>query len=170
MSALHSVLDGITVASPCPARWETMPGSDRVRHCGQCRQRVYFLSGMTRTEAEALIVEKQGRLCVRYYQRPDGGVMTRDCPEGAAQKLRQQAAIFVGVALTLLFGLFAWTLALSGPEWSAASFRNREPFRTVMDWISPRPVVMGTPCVLPPVVPPVVPPPPPVPPDEVVPD
>jgi hypothetical protein len=33
-----SVLDLVRVASPCPVRWETMVGGERVRSCLQCQQ------------------------------------------------------------------------------------------------------------------------------------
>src|SRR5262245_18296403 len=73
------VLDNIRVASPCNAEWETMIGDDRVRHCGACDKQVYNLSEMTRDEAQALIVAREGRLCIRYYQRKDGTILTADC-------------------------------------------------------------------------------------------
>src|SRR5688572_18593793 len=74
----------LEVASPCQALWHEMEGDERVRFCGACRQRVYNLSNLTRKQAEELILATEGRLCVRFYQRSDGGVMSQDCP------LRQQ--------------------------------------------------------------------------------
>jgi hypothetical protein len=74
-----TVLDNIHVATPCPAKWSDMTGDDRVRACGACQKNVYDISMMTRAEAEALIVEKEGRLCLRYYQRADGTIMLKDC-------------------------------------------------------------------------------------------
>ena len=68
------VLDNIRVASPCSAEWNGMTGDDRVRHCGACDKSVFNLSGMTREEAETLIIAKQGKLCVRYFQRKDGTI------------------------------------------------------------------------------------------------
>jgi len=32
---------------------------------------------MTRDEAQALIIEKEGKLCVRYFQRTDGRSSSR---------------------------------------------------------------------------------------------
>jgi hypothetical protein len=54
----------------------------RVRFCGQCNLNVYNLSGMTRDEAESLIARNEGRLCVRFYKRRDGSIITQDCPVG----------------------------------------------------------------------------------------
>src|SRR5262245_27675690 len=56
------VLDNLRVASPCSAAWDNMTGDERVRHCGDCDKDVFNLSGMTRDEAEALILQKQGKL------------------------------------------------------------------------------------------------------------
>src|SRR5262245_65199390 len=66
------VLDNLRIASPCPADWNAMTGDDRARHCAACKKTVYNVSGLTRDEAEALIVEHNGQLCVRYFQRHDG--------------------------------------------------------------------------------------------------
>jgi hypothetical protein len=56
-----------------------MEGDDKVRHCDQCDQRVYNLSNMSRVEAEELIQKREGKMCVQFYRRPDGTVVTRDC-------------------------------------------------------------------------------------------
>src|SRR5688500_3609243 len=54
------VLENIRVATPCRADWKLMTGDERTRHCGDCKKNVYNLSNMTRDEAEALILEKEG--------------------------------------------------------------------------------------------------------------
>ena len=77
------LLADVRVASPCHAAWDNMKGDEQTRFCGLCRKNVYNLSEMTRQEAENLIREKEGKLCVRYYQRTDGTVLTKDCPIGA---------------------------------------------------------------------------------------
>jgi hypothetical protein len=84
------VLDQIRVASPCSANWNQMTGDDRTRHCGACDKDVYNLSGMTREEAEALILERNGELCVRYYQRADGTILLADCTVGMQRKRHQR--------------------------------------------------------------------------------
>ncbi len=72
-------LDQVAIDSPCSVPWETMPGDERVRHCGQCRQDVYNIAGLTRLEAQRLVAGQQGRLCARILRRPDGTVVTADC-------------------------------------------------------------------------------------------
>lgn len=69
-------LDVIQVNNPCPQSWEQMSGDDRTRYCQGCQAPVYNLSGMTRTEAERLVCETAGRLCVRLARTQDGRVQT----------------------------------------------------------------------------------------------
>lgn len=88
------VLDNIRIAAPCRADWNQMVGDERARHCNKCEKQVFNLSGMTRLEAEALIVEKAGDLCARYYERPDGTIILADCSiaAGAARRRKLVAA------------------------------------------------------------------------------
>ena len=81
-SRFDNPLDNIRVASPCNMDWEQMIGNDRSRFCGQCNLNVYNLSGMTSAQAEHLISNNEGNLCIRYFRRADGSVLTQDCPVG----------------------------------------------------------------------------------------
>jgi hypothetical protein len=80
------LLSRITIASPCSASWDDMVGDDRVRFCGKCEKNVYNLSSMESAEAEALLREREGNVCVRLYRRQDGTVLTSDCPVGVRKK------------------------------------------------------------------------------------
>ena len=80
------MLDNLRVASPCSASWAGMEGDDKVRFCGQCDKNVYNLSAMTTAEAQTLIAEKEGDLCIRLYRRKDGTVINADCPVGVRRK------------------------------------------------------------------------------------
>lgn len=82
MARFRNPLSHVQVAAPCKADWDQMIGSEQMRFCGQCNLNVYNLSGMTRDEAESLIARNEGRLCVRFYRRADGSIITRDCPVG----------------------------------------------------------------------------------------
>lgn len=82
MDRFNSPLDHVRIAAPCKADWEQMIGSERVRFCGQCNLNVYNLSGMTKGQAESLIAGTEVRLCVRFYRRTDGSILTRNCPVG----------------------------------------------------------------------------------------
>jgi hypothetical protein len=104
------VFDDIQVASPCTADWDAMTGDDRVRHCGTCDRDVYNLSEMTRGEAEALVASRIGPLCVRFYRRSDGTVLTADCPVGARRRRRRRLIIAAGTATAAAHGaLIVWT-------------------------------------------------------------
>ncbi|UPT73978.1 MAG: hypothetical protein M0D55_19455 [Elusimicrobiota bacterium] len=103
-----SPLDGLTVASPCTESWDKMTGDERVRACAKCRLNVYNLSEMTKREAESLLVAKEGRLCVRFYRRHDGTVITKDCPVGlraARLKLAKLTAGAFALVAVLAAGL-----------------------------------------------------------------
>jgi hypothetical protein len=90
----RDVLRLVVVDSPCTADWRRMRGNDRVRFCGTCQLNVYDLSGMSQGQAAALVASREGRLCVRFFQRPDGTMVTRDC--GAAGR-RLARALFTGI-------------------------------------------------------------------------
>src|SRR5262249_1200290 len=49
-------------------------------------------------EAEALILEKEGDVCVRFYQRTDGTVLTADCPVGRRRTTRRRIAMAASAA------------------------------------------------------------------------
>ncbi len=82
MSKFTNHLSSVKIASPCSQNWNEMIGTERKRFCGECKLNVYNLSGMSRREAENLLINSEGRLCVRFYRRADGSVLTKDCPVG----------------------------------------------------------------------------------------
>lgn len=102
MKRFNNSLKHVRVASPCNADWDQMIGDERIRFCGQCALHVYNLSGMSRREAEQLIEHNEGRLCVRYYKRTDGSVITKDCPIGFRAIRRRMSYIARAVASIVL--------------------------------------------------------------------
>ncbi|HVF46499.1 MAG TPA: hypothetical protein VNA17_02930 [Pyrinomonadaceae bacterium] len=112
MSKFDNPLNNIKVASPCSADWNEMYGNDRRRFCGDCKLNVYNLSGMTRLEAETLMTKAEGRLCVRFYRRADGTVITRDCPVGWA-RAKGRLRAFAGALGVLFVTLFSGVLFVS---------------------------------------------------------
>jgi DNA-binding transcriptional regulator YdaS (Cro superfamily) len=80
---LRGELGQIQVASPCHARWEAMEGDEKVRFCRACQLPVYNLSAMEPEEAARRLSQDDPRLCVRFYRRADGTILTQDCPVGA---------------------------------------------------------------------------------------
>lgn len=91
-------LDRMQIAKPCRANWDEMEGGKQVRFCGQCRQNVYDLSELSGDEARALILRHEGKLCVRFFRRRDGTVLTKDCPEGVRAARVRSAGIAAGIA------------------------------------------------------------------------
>jgi len=97
------VLPSIRVASPCTEPWSGMEGDARIRSCAKCNQFVYNLSEMTRDEAEALISTRDGRVCVRFFQRRDGTILLADC-EVRRSSVRHRRLATAGLAAALTAG------------------------------------------------------------------
>ena len=112
MAMYDSPLSNLKVASPCSADWDAMAGDERKRFCGDCRLHVYNLSGMARYDAENLLRLSEGRLCVRYYQRPDGTILTQDCPVGWAA-VKRRISVFASAAVAVFISLFGGLLVLA---------------------------------------------------------
>jgi Carboxypeptidase regulatory-like domain len=106
----------IRIASPCHASWTGMSGDARVRHCGECKLDVFNFSEMSEREIERLVESRQGRLCARYYQRPDGTMLTKNCPTGFRASLLRAARVTsaaLAAVISIVPGLAA--NATSGP-------------------------------------------------------
>jgi hypothetical protein len=75
---------------------------------------VYNLSAMSEAEAHKLIAQREGRVCVRFYQRRDGTVLTTDCPVGRKRTFLSKAA---GSAIALAGAAVGFTqLSACGDE------------------------------------------------------
>ena len=108
--SLH--LDVIDVVRPCSADWNAMRGDERVRFCRHCSLHVYNLSEMPRREAERLVRETEGKLCVRFYRRADGTVTTHDCGiKAAAKRVGRWASATTAVVLAAMLGALGLTRA-----------------------------------------------------------
>ncbi len=120
MARFSSPLNRVRIAAPCKADWDGMIGNDRVRFCGQCNLNVYNLSSMARHEAESFVTRNEGRMCVRFYRRADGSILTRNCPIGL-RAIRQRLSGLARATTTLVLGFFAGlgiyeTVATKGRE------------------------------------------------------
>ena len=102
MARFTSRLDNVRVAAPCPADWDGMYGNERVRFCDQCQLNVYNLSEMSTADAERLIGQAEGRLCVRYYRRRDGSIITTNCPVGLRALKRRLSRVATATASAIL--------------------------------------------------------------------
>ena len=119
------LLDNVRVATPCPANWDEMVGGERVRYCRSCEKNVYNLSEMTKDEAENLLQTHDGKLCIRYYQRADGKIMTQNCPVGLRTLRRAYLTVNAKVAalLTAIFGVsaaFLFPVVAGGAEYRSS--------------------------------------------------
>jgi hypothetical protein len=107
-----------------------------------CRLNVFNLSGMTREEAEALIRSKEGRLCVRFFKRDDGTVLTQDCPVGFPARARRSLAVALASVSALASAV---TLGAFGYLWEQNQVKStvepiqRPPVEHLMGKIAIRP-------------------------------
>ncbi|MCG8405036.1 MAG: hypothetical protein MI923_07565 [Phycisphaerales bacterium] len=138
------------IASPCSASWADMKGNDRIRFCEACKLHVYNFAEMTRSEVKALIIEKEGNLCARLYQRADGTMITKECPVGL-RAARKRFARAMG-RIAAVFTLLACGASVLGTRGHLGRLRNMEPFSRIYAWFAPSQpiVVMGSICVPPP--------------------
>lgn len=148
-------LNHIKIASPCSANWDEMVGDAKKRFCGDCKLNVYNLSGMTKVEAENLLMDAEGRLCVRFYRRSDGSVITQDCPVGWAKvkrNLSRAATAFASLIIGLFAGIFAFnaskkseTYLMGDREQINSNVRVDEDRNTCPPAIMGNVAIMGTP-------------------------
>ncbi|MCB9852146.1 MAG: hypothetical protein H6819_03550 [Phycisphaerales bacterium] len=145
------ILENARIASPCDKSWHAMTGDDRTRFCSACEKNVFNLVGLSDEEATALILEKEGRLCVRLYQRADGTLLTSDCPVGL-RAARRKLARAVGV-VAACFGVLLTATAFGMPGRLRATWRlcDINPFSRFANWLNPpTTILMGDICIPPP--------------------
>ncbi len=130
------------VAAPCSADWEQMIGNERARFCGQCNLNVYNLSSMTRSDAEHLIASKEGRLCVRFYRRADGSILTKNCPVGL-RAIQQRVSRFTKAIVSAVLSFFAGVGIYEGL--SSLSSTNHFRDRRTMGVLAERPLAVSLP-------------------------
>lgn len=153
------LLANVRVASPCSARWGHMIGDERSRFCTECQKHVFNLSRMTTEEATALIRQKEGKLCARFYRRADGMILTSDCPMGAGQVWRRLRVLFQAGAALLVVTLTVPLVVDAAGRDEVPRARGRvtqawnEAVVTIKTWLGhppPSRMVMGDICVVPP--------------------
>jgi len=71
-------LNQVTVAEPCHVPWDEMQGDEATRFCKHCQKSVHNLSAMPKAQAERLICESAGNLCIRFAKTADGQIATLD--------------------------------------------------------------------------------------------
>jgi hypothetical protein len=68
---------------------------------------------MTKPEAEHLVAQTEGRLCIRYYRRADGTILTKNCPVGL-RALKRRLSRIANVSISAVLSFFAGILAVTG--------------------------------------------------------
>lgn len=136
MQNRDNALDAIRIARPCHASWDDMSGDDHARFCGQCGKHVYNLSGMTGSQAQELVTHTEGRLCVRFYRRADGTMLTAECPLGrTARPLLVVAGLAAAFLVATLGVVTAGAFML--PRLRDDGRALPGPMQTVMNWLFP---------------------------------
>lgn len=140
------LLDSIQVASPCTVRWDHMTpvgAGDRLRHCAQCSLNVHNISDMTRDDAEAFLraMVPGQRVCGTFWRRPDGTILTRDCPVGLRAARQRLIRVLTRAAAAAALLLSGFTLARSRAreERWATGLGHAQPFATLIHWVRGRP-------------------------------
>jgi len=123
MSKFTNPLDGVRIASPCSANWNEMYGNERKRFCSECKLNVYNLSDMTQREAENFLINSEGRVCVKFYRRTDGTVLTRDCPVGW-KRVKRHMSSTVSALLSMCFGIIGGLFAFQFVETDTSNLLN----------------------------------------------
>jgi hypothetical protein len=135
MNTQRMSLDVINVAEPCTESWEGMSGDDRVRYCQGCRKHVYNLSAMTRSDAERLVCESAGSLCVRFARSETGLVQTLEYRAPAGNRRGWRFWTIVSTcAASLVGGVNGYLLARGRPAPAVPA--------VLMGDIAPRPAVL----------------------------
>jgi hypothetical protein len=99
-------LDQVEVAIPCAARWDQMQGSRTQRFCQHCQKTVHDVSAMPHAEAERLLCQSAGSLCIRYVKGIDGQVQTLDYrAKKGGRTFSWRAWTLIGLAGALLAGV-----------------------------------------------------------------
>jgi len=151
-------LEDITIPIACNVPWDTMRGDERTRFCGACKLHVYNVAQLSRGEAETLIRDSGGNVCVRIFQRPDGTVVTKSCLDvlaAARRRARIVLAAVLGVFGFAASALAGWVVHLGGlnsPEaWDRQPLRTVEP--VIPEALVPQAqVIVGVMCFSPPPV------------------
>jgi hypothetical protein len=107
-------INALRVAKPCSVGWDSMNGDDRARMCDQCSLTVYNLEGLSKNEVFDLVGNDSERVCVRLRRRPDGTIITRDCPKGLAA-YRRRIGKLASAAFAAILGLVSYSAAQVRP-------------------------------------------------------
>lgn len=153
-------IDNLRVATPCHMTWDDLSGdSDTQRYCGECRLNVFNFTGMSRDDIAEVLTATEGRVCAQLYQRPDGTVITQDCPVGLAAvraAIRRRVARMTVACGLIIAGISGLAFGGARSDRNDARLRRFQPFAKISEAVAPAmpPMVMGSICPPPPPPPP----------------
>ena len=126
----------IVIGNPCTEDWDGMSGDACVRHCERCDKNVYNIADLPIDEAARLLRQKEQHVCARVYRRPDGTIVTRNCPDR-----RRRPTGFSQVSIAgLLFLLTSAALSFAALPWV-----NRTFAAMIHHWFDPDPPTQPAP-------------------------
>lgn len=98
----------LQIHKPCPKSWSQLVGDERRRFCSECSLHVHNAEELTRNEAQALVSEARGRVCMRVSYDPSGAPIFRDsAPAVASAAPRPASPGWARWALSAAAGLLA---------------------------------------------------------------
>src|SRR4051812_2479738 len=97
-------LEVLQIKTPCEADWDTMTGNAQSRFCAHCNKHVHDLSAMPRAQAERLVCENAGNLCVRFARDEAGQVLTLDYRRQKSQRWPLRLWTLVALGLAMITG------------------------------------------------------------------
>lgn len=95
------LIDKYRKTTPCSARWEDMNGKGLFKVCHKCRLHVYDFSKTDQSDAEKLVLTREGKENPIFYRRNDGKFLTSDCPVAVAQRRQLIIASAAGALLVI---------------------------------------------------------------------
>jgi hypothetical protein len=136
-------LNQIEVAEPCDVSWDQMAGNGAGRFCEHCRKTVHDLSAMSKDQAERLVCESGGNLCVRFARAADGEMLTLDYRSAPAKRGWTWR---MWTVIALAGGLTAGVVnaAIFGKRVMPAAAAQTQPPRMMMGVIAPTYAPVGT--------------------------
>ena len=142
MQKFSNPLNEIKIASPCSANWDEMIGSDRKRYCAECKLNVYNLSDMALQEAENFLINSEGRVCVKFYRRKDGTVLTNDCPVGW-QAVKRKVSRLSKAVFASFIGIFGGIFTFNQIQLEPLNIQNEVTVEFEDKLLEPNIVVEG---------------------------
>ena len=122
----------IDLSFRCDKQWDDLCGDDdRRRHCADCDQHVYNLSGMTRAAAGRFLREHDAGICVHFVTR-DGRIVHDGDPLEQLRAQRRGARTLIALSLAASAAILSLT-----DDPAELLF---DPFYAIADILKPEPV------------------------------